>query len=108
MPSIDDPILFEYLKDVDWPHPWIRIDDDGLAKELQRELCLGHPLYGCKCQAVAYSEEPNQYDDVIFLTNHPEYPIAFVHLTWKKETSPDFPFTFGYKTWDSFLAAQSV
>lgn len=71
-----------------------------LVAELQREICPGHLLHGRSCQAVAQSaDDPNEF---VFATDHAEFPVAFVHLTWSVETSPTFPYAVGYSSWQSF------
>jgi hypothetical protein len=105
----------------DWPEPWGPIDDETrclefarimnevfgdyeaastLSAELQRECCPAHPLHGRRCAPVAAArDDPNEF---LFVTDHPEYPIAFVHLTWSVETDPMFPYTVGYRSWEAF------
>ena len=62
---------------------------DVLERELRREVCKGHPLFGVECRAIAFGrEEP---DDVLFLTDNPFAPLAFVHLTWRIESDPAWP-----------------
>lgn len=74
-----------------------------LSAELQRECCTEHPLHGRSCVAVARAgDDPNEF---VFVTDNPEFPIAFVHLTWSVERSPTFPFTVGYRSWEEFQTA---
>lgn|SRR5215468_3058097 len=109
-------------KGFEWPSPWVSIRDESfcmtnlgllagsvgddppgssLVAELQREVCQAHPLYGRSCRVVAQSkDDPNEF---VFVTDHSEYPIAFVHLTWQVETSPSFPWTVGYLSWEAFM-----
>jgi hypothetical protein len=74
-----------------------------LAAELQRECCPEHPLHGRTCIAVARARD--DLNEFVFVTDHPKYPIAFVHLTWTVERSPAFPHTTGYGSWDEFRIA---
>ena len=112
------PVGFE------WPAPWVAIRDENgclsyppilsesfgdelpepfLVDELRREVCPGHPLHGRVCQAVAQAtDDPNEF---LFATDNPKMPIAFVHLTWSVESSPAFPHTIEYRSWDEFRAA---
>lgn len=105
----------------DWPSPWVPIRDENvcltyprilseafggeppepfLVAELQREVCAGHLLHGRSCRAVAQAtDDPNEF---LFATDHPKFPVAFVHLTWTVESSPTFPYTVGYSSWEAF------
>ncbi len=65
-----------------------------LSEELQRETCPKHPLHGCLTEAVAYCRaDPNE---VLYLTDHEQHPIACVHLTWQRESQATFPHFDGY------------
>lgn len=73
-----------------WPHPWVPVprltgtgSADSREAELRREVSSGHPLYGLVCKAVAWNADDP--DDVLFVTNDPTMPLAFVHLMWKGE-----------------------
>ncbi len=54
--------------------------------------------------AIPYTESPSNQsvstnatpDEFLFLTDHPEMPLAFVHLTWAVETDPVWPWTKGF------------
>ena len=89
---------------LDLPPGWRAFEErgggKGLEGELRREICHGHPLYGYRVKAIAYSEEID--DDILFETDKPGYPYAFVHLTWNREKTPDFPFTVLYSTYEAF------
>lgn len=72
------------------------------ADELDREMCASHKLKGLKVTPIAQSTvDP---DDLLFLTDDPTEPFAFVHLTWHVETRPDFPYAKTYKSLDDFFA----
>lgn len=72
------------------PEGWFPIDDIkdqmGFAAELEREMCAGHKLYGLKSRAIARC---SARDDFIFEVEGRGW--AFVHLTWSKETQPEWP-----------------
>lgn len=107
-----------------WPKPWEPIASESsclefpqvmaevfggyeaagsLAAELQRECCVEHPLHGRSCVAVGQSSsDPNEF---IFVTDNPDFPIAFVHLTWSVERTLTFPYTIGYRSWEEFESA---
>jgi hypothetical protein len=94
-----------------WPQRWkpYPLPDTWLGKvasaeaELQSEVCPGHPLYRVGCRAVAWNAaDPNEF---MFVTSNPALPLAFVHLTWKAEHDPGWPYTVGYAGWDEFRSA---
>jgi hypothetical protein len=108
-----------------WPSPWepladpsaalemglcvnyLLAEEEGVAPtmeaELEREVCEGHPLYRLPCKAVAWNkEDPNEF---LFVTADPDKPVAFVHLTWQIESTPAFPYTVEYPSWEAFRAA---
>jgi hypothetical protein len=113
----------------EWPAPWQPFVEDaswlewanlmvdfGKSKEnakipatvpaeLQRECCAEHPLYGRVCVPIAQSLA--YPDDFLFITDNPEMPIAFVHLTWSRESNAMFPYTVGYASWEEFRVAWS-
>lgn len=110
--------------DFDWPAPWEPIADESrslgfprvmgevfggyeaaasLSAEPQRECCPAHPLHGRTCVPVASArDDPNEF---LFATDHPEYALAFVHLTWAVERGPVFPYTVAYGSWEAFELA---
>ena len=94
-----------------WPEPWQPLPLPnrwlGLVKslevELQAEVCPAHPLHRVECRPVGWnSEDPNEF---LFATARPGMPLAFVHLTWKPENDPAWPYTVGYPTWEAFRTA---
>jgi hypothetical protein len=120
-------VLTSTPADFHWPPPWQPLPDEydptfpqvrclvlGLASsgnsitaelqaELQREVCVGHLLHGRTCKAVAWSNDHS--DEFLFVTDIPELPLAFVHLTWAVETHSKFPWTVGYESWEAFRSA---
>ena len=94
-----------------WPRPWrpLPLPEGWLGQvasvehELQSEVSLRHPLYRISCRAVAWNaDDPNEF---LFVTDQPEFPIAFVHLTWKTEQDSVWPYTVGYAGWEAFRTA---
>ena len=73
-----------------------------ISEELQREVCPGHPLYRVACRAVARCQNFNEF---LLLTANPEMPLALVHLTWRREHRPTFPWFRGYKSGEEFKRA---
>jgi len=97
-------------KDFRWPSPWALIVDEAshlglpgarasisrsaplaksLSAELQREVVAGHPLKGVTCVAIGFNKDDE--NEFLFATNHPDYPLAVVRLTWMVEKSPRWP-----------------
>jgi hypothetical protein len=94
-----------------WPRPWKPLpfpsgwlgQVESLEAELRSELCSGHPLFQLSCRVIGWNaEDPNEF---LFATDDPKIPIAFVHLTWKTEQDPNWPYTVGYPCWDAFRSA---
>jgi hypothetical protein len=84
--------------------PWTLIDRERavlLEAELAREMRPDHPLAGVPCEAVAMS---TMTDDVLFITDSADGPLALVHLTWsgKPDQFPNYPSTCFYPEWESF------
>jgi hypothetical protein len=48
-------------------------------------------------------DDPKEF---VFLTDHPDYPIAVIHLTWQAEKSGDFPWSGGIARWKISRANQ--
>ena len=71
-----------------WSPVLSREEASSLESELRRELPEGHVLCGRRCSAFATSDER---DDVVFELE--DGTFALVHLTWKQETDPTWPFT---------------
>ena len=109
--------MFEFPSEFEWRTPWIPIDDPTLieefgpifadpdenaapaptlAEELHREMPKGHLLYGLKVKAVAFCVA--DHNEFLFVTNDPNKPIAWVHLTWSVESDRKWPFTCIYRT----------
>jgi hypothetical protein len=68
--------------------PWHPCDDARFEKELARELCEKHVLYGVPAKIVARRQD---LDD--FLFELPDGRFANVHLTWSRESNPTWPST---------------
>jgi len=59
----------------------------AMEEELAREVCKKHVLYEKSVNAVARRDDR---DDFLFVDKNSD-SIFLVHLTWSKETSPDWP-----------------
>jgi uncharacterized protein (TIGR02996 family) len=83
------------------PWGWEAGDSEGLAQELHRVLGISHSLYNKKVFALARTGDA---DDVLFLVEGAEKPLAVVHLTWARtpETDPQWPSTMFFSDWQDF------
>jgi len=76
-----------------WRDPWHAISSDYASKaevEIHREMCAGHVLFGRSVAAVGYRQD---CDDVLFYVGESAPSFAVVHLTYQKETRPEWPAT---------------
>lgn len=90
-------------KETRYPERWSVLSGEERAKfsaELNREVCEGHALENRSMEAVA---RLNGRDDFLFRDNHGTDECFVVHLTWREETSPDFPWTTRFKSFDDFF-----
>lgn len=82
--------------------PWVATDGNlAIMDELQKELNQQHPLFGKSLELIGRSL---QSDDCLFRIAGSRSEYCVVHLTWKgrKETSPTFPATAFYTSWEAF------
>jgi hypothetical protein len=74
---------------IQWRVPWHSISSDGAAKaeaEIHREMCTGHVLFGRSVMAIGCRQD---CDDISFYLGESMPPFAVVHLTYRREHSPD-------------------
>ena len=86
-----------------WRGPWESSAPDSASHseaELQRELCPGHVLFGCQARALGHRRD---CDDVLFGIVHPSARYAVVHLTFQRETRPEWPSTKLFATLEEFV-----
>ena len=85
----------EYLE------PWEEYSKNSISAEmeLKRELCEHHILYGVKAKAVAHRCD---CDDVLFKLSEFTHEYAVVHLTFSKESNPEYPSTELFKNIESW------
>ena len=88
---------FNKLAQNKWLEPWSQVEDgSGLEEELKREVSRLHPLYGIEAKAIGQGRE----DDFLFALA--DGRCALVHLTWKRESSAEWPWTVffdDFETW---------
>ena len=91
------------FQQITWLDPWYAISSESSLHaeiELRREIIREHPLYGVKVKAVARREDCDDY--LFFLPDNP-FPLAVVHLTYQRETTPNFPHTTFYSSLSDWI-----
>ena len=84
------------------PNKWVavRAEDVGrLERELARETCKTHPLYGVQVKAIL---RRYPHDDVLFEVFGSDVAYCCVHLTWAVESDPNWPFITRFRSIDDF------
>ena len=93
--------------------PWRIIEDSPetrdharhLAARLQSELPEKHVLHGLRVRAVATRVDQ---DDVLFEIEDGHMPLAVVHMTWRKETDPQWPRTKLFQSWGDWVREEML
>lgn len=78
---------------IQWREPWHAIAPDYAAiaeAEIHREMCAGHILFGRSVTAIGYRQD---CDDVLFYLGEVVPRFAVVHLSYQRETRPEWPST---------------
>lgn len=90
------------LSSVQWLEPWYPVDirSEFFELELYKEVAACHALYGKKVKAVARRCDR---DDFLFELEGCPYKYALVHLTWNKETTPQYPHTVLYRDIEEWI-----
>lgn len=94
------PSLPAELRHVAWPVPWFATEE-ALDLELARETGARHPLAGRRAVAIA---RRNDADGVLFRLPDGPALLALVHLTWRRETDPRWPFTTSFDSVEAWMA----
>lgn len=75
------------------------------ADELEKELYIGHPLYGLEVEIIA---RRGANDDCLFRMTHSNQ-VCVVHLTWKQAAEiPPYPLTHIYKSLDHWYETEYI
>lgn len=77
----------------------------AFERELQRELPEGHRLFGLPVRCVARRRDR---DDVLFELGDGTTTWAIVHLTWKSESDPDWPYVEVFESRRAALEAECL
>jgi hypothetical protein len=83
----------------DW-RPLLPEEAQRAQRELRNELSPSHILYGVSATALA--QGPDHPDDFLFRIEGPQEYFAFVHLSWAREATGEFPYTKLYPTLRDF------
>lgn len=84
-----------------WLDPWIPVSSGGaLERELALELPVRHILHGVFLRAIARRLDT---DDVLFELAGYEKPLAVVHLSYKRESDPQLPWTVLFDSWEDWV-----
>ena len=85
-----------------WLTPWHQHTNPAAAEaELARELSGSHVLANVPVTALACRQDQ---DDVLFQLNDGSGRVAVLHLTYRKESAPDWPFTTLFGSLEEFSA----
>jgi hypothetical protein len=77
--------------------------DEELDYELLSEQ---HPLFGIKCQPIAYDRE--NHNEYILLTAKPSMRITLIHLTWSREKKPEYLRVLGFASLAEFAKVMGI
>lgn len=78
---------------IQWREPWYAISADYAPKveaELRHEMYAGHVLSGRSAMAIGQRQDR---DDFLFYLGESAPNFAVVHLTFQRETRPEWPRT---------------
>ncbi len=88
---------------IQWRVPWWPVppeQDAGTVAELYREMPDGHALFGRTVQTVGRRQD---CDDVLFYLGESVPQFAVVHLTYARETRPEWPNATLFDTLDAWI-----
>jgi len=88
---------------IQWRVPWWPVpaeEDTRTIAELHREMPAGHVLSGRSVQTVGRRQD---CDDVLFYLGESAPQFAVVHLTYARETKPEWPSTSLYDSLQSWI-----
>lgn len=84
-----------------WLDPWIPVSSGGaLELELATELSPEHILQGVSLKAIARRLDN---DDVLFELQGYSKPLAVVHLSYRRETDSQLPWTVLFDSWEDWV-----
>jgi len=83
------------------PETWRELsaeETSQFTRELREEVCETHVLANVNVEAIARRKT----DDFLFRGKDGDARHFIVHLSWHKETSPDFPWTTEFSSREDF------
>jgi hypothetical protein len=93
---------------IQWRFPWRPVppeQDAGTVAELHREMPTGHVLFGRTVQTVGRRQD---CDDVLFYLGESVPQFAVVHLTYARETRPEWPNTTLFDTLEAWTEQSMI
>ena len=85
------------------PDGWGILDTSqasAMTSELTHEICNEHILYGKDLHVIARKDGR---DDFLFVGEDLESKLYVVHLTWRKEPTPEWPMTTSFEDKNDFF-----
>ena len=101
--GIKYPSVLEDPSELDWPDNWGALHYDDIPKftrELNKEICKDHILYGLPLCALGRCQGN---DNFLFQIESAAEKFALVHLTWRKETDPRWPTTMLFNSFEEVI-----
>ena len=79
---------------MEWLEPWRPEGEtsrarESLKRQLAKEVCPGHPMYGLPVELIARGDG----DDCLFAILDETNRVAVVHLVWQGPQKPPWPHT---------------
>ena len=99
--SIQVLILWRVIADT----PEVPNCSNLFSARLESELPQQHILHGLKVRAVATRID---CDEVLFEIEGGQILLAVVHMTWRKETDPQWPGTTLFQSWDDWVTNEML
>jgi hypothetical protein len=99
--------LIDPVEQADLPDDWLPIDGNAALchlEELRREMPADHVLSTRRLFPVAQHRE--QEGDILVRTIDAKSELWLVHLTWRRETDPEWPNARPFRDLAEFVAAQ--
>jgi len=93
---------------IQWRRPWLPVSPEFASSaeaELHRDVCRGHVLYDRPVKAIGHRQDR---DDVLFYIGETPPRFAVVHLTYQRETVPQWPSTAVFDSLEAWITQRLV